>query len=428
MNNIMNKHQSWPKVMVRDVCELIQYGYTASATKSSIGPKYLRITDIVPEQIDWDTVPYCEIRQDQISKYKVRTGDIVIARTGATCGYAKRIKAAPPCVFASYLVRLRIKSYVNNLFVGTIIESSGYKNYIAAQNSGAAQPNANAQVLTSYSFDLPPIPIQRKIAAILSTYDDLIENNTRRIKILEEMGQSIYREWFVNFRFPGHEKVRIVDSKLGKIPEGWEVKKMSDLVDTQYGYTETATEAPIGPKFLRGTDINKTSYINWSSVPYCQIGDRDYKKYKLSVGDIFVIRMADPGKVGICEKQIYAIFASYLIRIKLTQKTLSPYYLFYFLLSERYQAYVSGASTGTTRKSASAGVIVDIDIIVPPQDILAQFENQTAVIRQMLNNLLDQISIYRQTRDLLLPRLISGELDVSELAITIDIVAEGGSS
>ena len=91
--------------------------------------------------------------------------------------------------------------------------------------------------IQAFEFRLPPLPTQRKIASILSAYDDLIENNTRRIAILEEMAQAIYREWFVNFRFPGHENVKLVDSPLGQIPEGWEVKPVSEVFETLGGGT-----------------------------------------------------------------------------------------------------------------------------------------------------------------------------------------------
>ena len=96
---------------------------------------------------------------------------------------------------------------------------------------GAAQPtDQRLRYLQAFEVRVPPLPTQRKIASILSAYDDLIENNTRRIAILEEMAQAIYREWFVNFRFPGHENVKLVDSPLGQIPEGWEADDDSDDV------------------------------------------------------------------------------------------------------------------------------------------------------------------------------------------------------
>ena len=263
----------------------------------------------------------------------------------------------------------------------------------------------------------PPMLIQHKIAAVLSAYDDLIENNIRRIKILEDMAQTLYREWFVHFRFPGHEDVPMVESPLGPIPQGWQIKKLSDLVETQYGYTESATEDEVGPKFVRGKDINKTSYIDWNTVPFCPIESAKHATYKLTVGDILVIRMADPGKVAIIEKEVEAVFASYLIRLKLQSNLLSPYYLFSTLSDESYQNYVYGVSTGTTRKSASAGVITGFDLIIPAKDVRNRFEEVIISLRKTLNNLLEKNVKLRQMRDLLLPKLISGEIDVSELDI-----------
>jgi type I restriction enzyme S subunit len=256
---------------------------------------------------------------------------------------------------------------------------------------------------------------------ILSSYDNLIENNLRRIKILEEMAQNLYREWFVKFRFPGYEKVKFVDSPLGKIPEEWKTDNLSNLVTTQYGYTESAQEDEVGPKFLRGKDINKRSYIDWNMVPYCPIPSESLPKYMLTKGDIVVIRMADPGKVGIIEQDIKAVFASYLVRLVRTSDDVGSYYLFYFLLDERYQGYITGASTGTTRKSASAGVLTGIDIVIPPKRILWKFEENIKDYRRFLTNLMSQQRILRQTRDLLLPKLISGELDVSGLDIEIPV-------
>ena len=288
-----------------------------------------------------------------------------------------------------------------------------------ADGKGSGKSIINKTEFSNLKIEIPPLETQRKIAVILSAYDDLIENNTRRIKILEEMAQTIYKEWFIKFHFPGHEKVKMVDSELGHIPEGWVVKGLSAIVDPQYGYTESASEDVVGPKYVRGTDINKTSYIQWNSVPYCPINESNHVKFKLVVGDIFVIRMADPGKVGIVEKEIDAVFASYLIRFHIKSNSLSPYYLFYFLLSDRYQDYVTGASTGTTRKSASAGVITDIDIIIPANDICEQFEKEISTLRLMLNKLLDKNTNLRCTRDLLLPKRISGEMDVTTLDLTI---------
>jgi type I restriction enzyme S subunit len=294
---------------------------------------------------------------------------------------------------------------------------------LSARSSGTTVLGIKQSELRQVRIPYFPLSVQRRIAGVLSAYDDLIENNTRRIRILEEMAQAIYREWFVHFRFPGHKKVKLVPSPLGPIPEGWNIVNLSDLVETQYGYTESATADQVGPKFVRGMDLNKRSFIEWDSVPFCRISDEDHSKYRLDQGDVLVIRMADPGKPGIVEKPVDAVFASYLIRIKSKSKSLTPYFLFHFLLSERYQGYIAGVSTGTTRKSASAGVITGIELMLPPEPVTRQFEAEVAPLRSMLNNLLDRSAILRRTRDYLLPKLISGEVDVSDLDINVGDVA-----
>ena len=259
----------------------------------------------------------------------------------------------------------------------------------------SGRQRADKAVVDNVQVLAPSLSQQKQIADILSAYDDLIENNTRRIKILEQIAQAIYKEWFV-----GNSKFKNQKAKL------------SEVVKPQYGYTESAQNKPVGPKYLRGMDINKTSYIDWSTVPYCEISNEDKKKYRLEKGDIVVIRMADPGKIGIMEQDADAVFASYLIRLKIIDDRISPYYLFYFLISDQYQNYIQGASGGTTRKSASAGVVVGTDIVIPPKELVDKFEEKISLLRAELNNLLVQNSNLRQARDLLLPKLVGGEIEV----------------
>jgi type I restriction enzyme S subunit len=275
---------------------------------------------------------------------------------------------------------------------------------------GAAQPDLGHGAFKSISFSYPDLATQRRIVGILSAYDELIENNRRRIEILEQMARALYREWFVEFRFPGHHKIPRVASSRAEIPEGWQVRKLADFVTTQYGYTESSNPEPVGPQYLRGMDINKTSYIDWSEVPYCPITSEDHAAYRLKMGDVVVIRMADPGKIGIVEQDVDAVFASYLIRVAPKDQHLSPYFLFFLLESAEYYAYITGASTGTTRKSASAGVVSDYQFVLPPQPLVLLFEERVKQIRSLLTTLLKQTVNLRRTRDLLLPRLLSGQI------------------
>jgi len=306
--------------------------------------------------------------------------------------------------------RPRKAAQLYNAFLYYLLSSDAFIDSTITASKGTKMPRGDKEAMLRYSFELPPLPVQRRIAGILSAYDELMENSQRRIRLLEAMARALYREWFVHFRFPGHEKHPRVASPRGDIPQGWEVKKLADFVTTKYGYTESTNVEPVGPKYLRGMDINKTSFIDWSEVPYCPISPEDHEAYRLRVGDVVVIRMADPGKVGIVEQEVDAVFASYLIRVAPKDSRLSPYFLFYLMESAEYYAFITGASTGTTRKSASAGVIAEYQFVLPPQKLVEQFERRVSEIRSLLTTLLKKTVNLRRTRDLLLPRLLSGQV------------------
>jgi len=414
----------YPKVKLKDIAE-IKGGKRLPKGETLVDYEtehpYIRGQDIKGGIITFDEPKYISKEvYEKIKRYTVDKGDVcvtIVANIGD-------VGIVPPFLDGANLTENAVKLVdykrsCNPFYLKYSLLTNEAKSTMVSFAAGAAQSKLGIYKLQEIEVPFPGVTIQNKIASLLSAYDNLIENNNRRIKILEEIAQTIYDEWFVKFRFPGHSKVKIVDSELGKVPEGWEVRLLSDIVETQYGYTETASGEEIGPKFVRGKDINKSSYIDWRSVPYCKIDNDEHPKYKLSKWDIVVIRMADPGKVGIIEKDINAVFASYLVRLKETHNLLTTYYLFYSLLSDRYQSYISGASTGTTRKSASAGVLTGIKICIPPRRLLDMFEAQVEPLRNLLNNLVEKNSLLYSTRDILLPKFISGEIDVEDLDIDV---------
>ena len=241
----------------------------------------------------------------------------------------------------------------------------------------------------------PDIKTQEKIAETLAAFDEKIEINNKSSKTLEGIAQALFKEWFIK------------GSKL-KVKS----KKLSNLVNTQYGYTESASEKEIGPKFLRVMDINKTNWIDWSSVPYCKISDVELPKYRLKKGDVVIARMADPGKVAIVEEDVNAVFASYLIRLQIISDVITPYFLFYYLRSHLYQNFIFGASTGTTRNSANARVITDVELAVPPKEKILEFEYLASTIRSKVLSSVKENQKLAALRNLLLPKLMKGEIRV----------------
>jgi type I restriction enzyme, S subunit len=349
------------------------------------------------------------------SHYVLNEGDVLIAMTEQGEGLLGSSAIIPRSGLYLHnqrlgLVQVRDRRVTDAHFIYYLFNHKPVRQQIRGSASGTKIRHTAPSRIAQVKVRVPPPRVQHRIARILSAYDELIENCQRRIRILEEMARALYREWFVNFRFPGHDKVPRVGSAFGDIPEDWEIRRLADFVTTKYGYTESTNAEPVGPKYLRGMDINKTSYIDWSEVPYCPITPDDHQAYRLKVGDVVVIRMADPGKVGIVEQEVDAVFASYLIRVAPKDTRLSPYFLFHLMESAEYYAYITGASTGTTRKSASAGVIADYQFVLPPRQVVELFESRVSEIRSLLTTLLEQTVNLRRTRDLLLPRLLSGQV------------------
>lgn len=266
---------------------------------------------------------------------------------------------------------------------------------------------------------IPSVTTQTKISSILSAYDDLIENNTRRIAILEEMAQAIYREWFVQFRFPGHEQARFVDSPLGRIPEGWKRAKLKDVCDAvNYGYTASANkEVEVGPRFLRITDIVPNT-IDWENVPYCEVDEDDTAKYLLKEGDIVIARTgATTGYAKRLHKRHpKSVFASYLVRI-VPSDAMGKHYIGLIVESDDYKAFIKSNLGGAAQPQANAQVLTSLDVLVPPASVIKQFDCQVEPLADQREILQLKNRNLRNTRDLLLPKLISGQLDVEDLDI-----------
>ena len=291
--------------------------------------------------------------------------------------------------------------------------------------------------LLSVPLRLPPLPTQRRIASILSAYDDLIENNTKRIEILEEMARSLYREWFVHFRFPGHEKVKLVDSELGKIPEGWDATNLQALVDT--GELEIRT----GPF---GTQLKASDYVENGPVPVINVRNVGFgtiradklefvsketatrlRQHVLSVGDIAF------GRKGAVERHALVrpeqdgwLQGSDCIRLRVLTGRVSPFRLSLQFQMPEHKAWMQNhCSHGATMASLNQRILGAIQLLVPSQSVYENFLKFAKPAANMIAQLDAKDAVLRQTRDLLLPKLISGEIDVDALDLPEELPRSG---
>lgn len=284
---------------------------------------------------------------------------------------------------------------------------------------GAATPIVNKTSFSNVQVKVPPLTTQHKIASILSAYDDLIENNTRRIQILEAMAQMLYREWFVNFRFPGHEQVKMVKSDLGRIPEGWEVKNLPDLCSRVIDGTHDSPK-PVeeGYPLVTGRHIIN-GFIDFTRCYF--ISSEEHKKVmkrsKPERGDIIFSNIGTLGSTTIVDQK-FEFSIKNVALFKPAKDLYSKYLYLYFSLTENLASMVKKAS-GTSQKFFSLQFLRELSLSVPGDDIFSMFDRIVGPIieqRSLLNN---KNTNLRRTRDLLLPKLISGEIDVEALDIDV---------
>ncbi len=298
-------------------------------------------------------------------------------------------------------------------------------------NSDSAVPGLNREAAHARRITIVEEHQRYAIACILGALDDKIELNRRMNQTLEAMARAIFKSWFVDFdpvrakaagQQPQGLKPELAtlfpdafeDSELGEIPKGWRVETLGEVCEKpQYGYTASASDKPIGPRFLRITDINKQDWIEWQNVPFCPIEEREFDKYRLEKGDIVIARMADPGHGALVEEDVDVVFASYLIRFRPRQPELGRF-LQYWLRSESYWNLVRSRQSGTTRANLNAQVLSSFTLIVPHVRVLEAFSKLIDALRDKLIANVGVSSTLGNLRDTLLPKLISGDLRVPD--------------
>ena len=290
---------------------------------------------------------------------------------------------------------------------------------------GSTFKEISGGMLEKYKIFLPPLPTQKKIASILSTYDDLIENNNKRIKILEEMAQNIYREWFVHFRYPGHEDVPMVDSELGQIPQGWEVKRISELYSIQKGlsYGSEGLIESGGIPMINLKNVNKGGGFRSEGIK--NYSGEFKESHRVRGGDV-VIAVTDmtpdrniAGRAARIPNYLgEAIISTDLVRMESVAKIGKAYTYGLFSFST-LPLYLKEFASGTNVQHLSSSAISIQKVIVPPQSLQEEYDQISEPSYALKDDLEEKNQNLRKTRDLLLPRLISGQLDVEELDIEV---------
>ncbi len=274
---------------------------------------------------------------------------------------------------------------------------------------GTTMLNLNTKIIGGVQIPSVSIESQTRIAEILTAYDDLIENNRRRMQLLEQSARLLFKEWFVHLRFKGHEHVKVLD----RVPEGWDRKALREVAESViYGYTASSSVHPIGPKFVRITDI-VPDVIDWASVPFCSISEKEIRKYSLKPGDVVVARTG--ATVGYAKRigalPADSVFASYLVRFRFSEE-LDDVLAGIFMESPEYKSFVRNNAGGAAQPNANATVLSAAKLLIPPRHLQREFREFVEPLNRQKDLLLTQNQKLRQARDLLLPRLMNGEIAV----------------
>ena len=282
-----------------------------------------------------------------------------------------------------------------------------------AQNAAGAVPGINRNHLHAMDVRIPSLPVQRRIAGILSAYDELIENSQRRIRILEEMARSLYREWFVHFRFPGHENHPLVPSSIGDIPQGWEVKTVADSFEIFGGGTPSRKQQEywdggaiqwFSPSDLTGAG---SMFMDDSRDHITKLGLAQSSARLFPAGCVMLTSRATIGAIAIntheaCTNQGFIIC--------LPNDRVPRFFLFHWL-KETVPTFQRMAS-GATFKEISRGVFKTIEFLHPPAKLVSRFEDVATPMAEQALAFQRQIQNLCRTRDLLLPRFMSGQVNL----------------
>ena len=383
----------WKETTLTALCTDISYGYTESAKLEKVGPKFLRITDIANGRINWGNVPFCPISESDFNKYKLLPGDIVIARTGATTGANYTIKKGDPSylVFASYLIRYKIdRTKAEPSFIGQLLRSANWQDYVDAIAGGSAQPGANAKQLGSFEILLPEIPEQTAIASVLSSLDDKIDLLHRQNATLEKMAETLFRQWFVE-----------------EAKEEWANRPLSSIAVFLNGLA--------CQKFPPKNELEKLPVLKIKELSEGITDNSDFAT--TDVKSEYIIMNGDV---------IFAWSASLMVKIwdgqdcilnqhlfKVTSKDYPKWFYFLWCKFHLSEFISIAASHATTMGHIKRRDLNEAMVSVPS---LVEMSEMTLIIEPLIDKLIvnnKQINLLVSYRDNLLKKLISGDVKVA---------------
>jgi type I restriction enzyme S subunit len=377
--------------------------------------RLLRGDNVAQGYFRWEKAKRWNAEQyDDFAKLQLRVGDVILAMDrpwiAAGLKYGWITERDLPALLVQRVARMRGCNGLTTDYLRYLIGSSDFTDHVLSIITGVNVPHISGRDIKAFKFKLPPLPTQQCIAAILSAYDDLIENNTRRIAILEEMARRLYEEWFVHFRFPGHEEVEFD----GELPEGWSYVPLKTVARLRSGYafksktfTDNGKHRLVTIKNVQdgGFDPNNVNKMDDvpSNVPqHCH----------LSSGDVLLSLTGNVGRVCV----VYG--GDFLLnqRVAKIEPASAEFraFLYYTFRDAEFRQRLENLATGVAQQNLSPVKTEELLISLPNQHLIEQYEAFAGPVMAQCRLLDETNANLRAQRDLLLPKLVSGEIDVSE--------------
>lgn len=357
----------WRTVALGDIAASIDYGVTASASHEPVGPRFLRITDIQQDSVDWESVPWCDCDKATAAAARLQGGDIVFARTGATTGKSFLLRETPEnAVFASYLIRVRLLDGIDPGFVSQFFKTPWYWTQVAKTARGIAQPGVNATSLRSLVVPLPPLSEQRRIAAILDRTDDLRAKRRRALEQLNGLTAAIFVEMF------GDPITNL---------SGFPISRMGDVCDVRDGthdspkYVSEGGFPLVTSKNLSGgtVDLKGVNFI--SEADYEQIN----KRSRVERGDLVMPMIGTIGSPVLVEDEPHFAIKNVAL-VKFREDSPSAVFVRQLLRPPYFDHVLGLRSRGGTQKFVSLSDLRDFPIPLPPSVMQKEFEIRVASV------------------------------------------------
>jgi type I restriction enzyme S subunit len=348
---------------------------------------------------------------------KFEEGDTLFARItpclqNGKISQAKNLNGKPGFGSTEYFIFRGKEGVTDTDFIYYLTLNKWFKDKAIGSMVGASgRQRADATFVRNIEIQLPPLQTQRKIASILSGYDDLIENNLKRIKLLEEKAQLTYEEWFVKLRFPGFETA--VFDEVSELPEGWEKMKLSDVAEINSSSIKKNFDGLIRYIDIASVSPNKIDYLTEYEINLAPGRAKRIVKH----GDIIwsCVRPNRRSHTVIWKPEDNLIASTGFCVI--TPKTIPTSYLYQYLITESFVGYLTSLASGAAYPAVKSIDFSDADVIIPSNDLLIKFNQILGENFDIIWNLQTQNRFLKEARDILLPRLMSGMVDVEELQI-----------